>query len=125
MKGKSIFVVDDDPMLAEMLKDHLEKNPMNTVRKFSTGEDCINHLGENPDVIVLDYQLNSVVPEAANGLEILEHIKGYNKDTCVIMLSSQDQYGKAAQTIIKGALEYVVKGTEAFQHIDDILHEMN
>ncbi len=37
------------------------------------------------------------------------------------MLSSQSQYGKALQTIIKGALEYVVKDDAAFKKIDRIL----
>ena len=54
-------------------------------------------------------------------LEILQQIKKADKKICVIMLSSQSQYGKALQTIIKGALEYVVKDDAAFKKIDRIL----
>ena len=121
LRPKSIFVVDDDEMLRTMLNDHLQKNPLYKVQEFSTGEDCVKALHNNPDVIILDFELNTVVPNAANGLEILQQIKKIDKKICVIMLSSQSQYGKALQTIVKGALEYVVKDNDAFKKIDSIL----
>ncbi len=121
IKYRNIFVVDDDEMMAQMLSDHLQKKPFNKVSIFHTGEDCIAHLAENPDVVILDYQLDSIVENAGNGLQILEKIKKLDKSVTVIMLSSQDQYGKALQTIQKGALEYVVKNNDAFKRIDVIL----
>ena len=121
VKQKNIFIVDDDEMMAAMLSDHLLINPLNKVTVFNTGEDCIRNLHLNPDVIILDYQLNSVFVGAADGLQILQQIKKMDKDVHVIMLSSQDDYGKALQTIVKGALEYVVKNDEAFKRIDHIL----
>ena len=121
MKEKLIFIVDDDEMMTQMLHDHLSRNPMYKVNAFGTGEECVEHLGEKPDAIILDYHLNLVKPEAADGLEILQQIKKFDKDICVIMLSSQKQYSKAAQTIMKGALEYVIKDNNAFKSIDAIL----
>lgn len=118
---KKIFVVDDDKMMAAMISDHLQENPVNQVFVFNTGEDCVKNLDIGPDVIILDYELNSVVPDAANGLQILQQIKKLDHQVHVIMLSSQDQYGKALETIVKGALEYVVKDDDAFHRIDHIL----
>ncbi|MBX2907286.1 MAG: response regulator [Taibaiella sp.] len=118
---KHIFVVDDDEMMLAMLGDHLRKNPLHKVTTFSTGEDCISNLALGPDVIILDYQLNNVVPDAGDGMQILQQIKKLNKAVKVIMLSSQDEYGKALQTVMKGAAEYVVKNNDAFQRIDTIL----
>ena len=111
-------------MMAQMLSDHLVVNPMRDVKTYGTGEACIADLGENPDVIILDYHLNNNVPDAADGLEILKQIKKYNEDICVIILSSQKQYSKATQTILKGALEYVVKDKNAFKNIDAILNSL-
>ncbi len=125
VKQKNIFVVDDDEMMAMMLSDHLSKNPLNKVNVFNTGEDCIKNLNLCPDVIILDYQLNNIVADAANGLEILQQIMKLAKGVHVIMLSSQDEYGKAMQTIVKGALEYVVKSDDAFTRIDHILEAEN
>jgi len=121
IKQKNIFVVDDDELMATMLRDHLLKSPLNKVTVFNTGEDCIKNLHLAPDVIILDYELNSVDEHAADGYHILQQIKKLDKDVHVIMLSSQDEYGKALQTIVKGALEYVVKGDDAFKRIDHIL----
>jgi len=121
MKKKLIFIVDDDEFFSQMLNDHLSKNPLYTIEIFGTGEECIKNLGNEPDVIILDYYLNNVTPDAANGLQILQEIKKIDDNSCVIMLSSQEHYGKALQTIAKGALEYVVKDNEAFKKIDEIL----
>ena len=121
IRQKNIFVVDDDELMATMLKDHLLQSPLNKVTVFNTGEDCIKNLYLNPDVIILDYELDSINADAADGFHILQQIKKLDKDVHVIMLSSQDEYGKALQTIVKGALEYVVKGDDAFKRIDHIL----
>ena len=34
---KQIFIVDDDPMFAEMLRDHLSNNPDFKIAVFSSG----------------------------------------------------------------------------------------
>jgi len=125
MTNKKIFIDDDDPLVRTMVEDHLRRNPLYEVQSYSTGEECIKNLQAHPDVIILDYELNSVVSEAKDGLEILQEIKKIDKEICVIMLSSQTHYGKATQTILKGALEYVVKGDDAFEHIDKILSSLD
>ena len=125
MSSKKIFVVDDEEMFAMMVSDHLQKNPDYDISVFHTGEEAIAELHQEPDVVILDYQLNTVVPDAQDGVHILQAIKKIDKDTTVIMLSSQDNYNKALQTIIKGALEYVVKDDNAFVRIDKILSELS
>ena len=121
---KNIFVVDDDNMYATMLADHLEEHGLYAVRTFSTGEDCLNSLGDQPDFIILDYYLDSEVPGAKNGLEILQAIKKADEDIRVIMLSSQEHYGIALQTIAKGAIYYVIKDLHSFKEIDKMLDGM-
>ena len=121
MKELNIFIVDDDEMMSTMLSDHLSKSPHYKLTTFGTGEECLKQLHKGPDAIILDYHLNTVEPAAADGLKILQKIKKVEKKICVIMLSSQEQYGKALQTIAKGALEYVVKDKEAFTNISIIL----
>ena len=108
-----------------MLADHLEQQGNFTVKTFATGEDCLNSLDENPDFIILDYYLDSEVPGAKNGLEILQAIKKADEDVRVIMLSSQEHYGVALQTIAKGAIYYVIKDLQSFKEIDRILEGMD
>jgi len=117
-----IFIVDDEPMLTEMLHDYLaEKNPGLNIQAFPTGEACLSMLDENPDLVILDYYLNSREKDAANGIDILKEIKHKNKALPVIMLSSQKNYGTAAQTIMYGAIHYVMKGKDAFGEIHELI----
>lgn len=119
-----LFLVDDDAIFSEMMKDHLSKNKNYSIRHFSTGEECLDQLYEKPDVVILDFNLNSVSADSENGLAILEKIKRSHPSTHVIMLSSQTHYGVAAKTIVKGAEQYVIKDDEAFKSIEAILKDI-
>ncbi|MEZ5174301.1 MAG: response regulator [Bacteroidia bacterium] len=123
MKRK-IFIVDDDEMLSMMLEDHLSKSFEYDFTCFPTGEACLDSLNPEPDMIILDFNLDSVEENAANGLEILQKIKSLNRNILVVMYSSQKQYGKALQTISNGAVEYVMKDENAFANIEKIIHRM-
>lgn len=116
-----IFVVDDDATIAEMLRDRITQTSTYTVSVFSTGEDCIKHVAEKPDVIILDYFLNSKNLDASNGMEVLKAIKKIHPEIHVIFLSAQERYGVAMQTIQKGAEYYIIKDKGAFDKIDKIL----
>jgi two-component system, OmpR family, response regulator len=120
---KKIFIVDDDAMLTDALTDFLTRKTKHYIHVFSTGEECLNHLTEKPDVIILDYYLNTVRKDAANGMEILQVIKKHYPELHVIMLSNQERYALALQTIQKGAEQYVIKDEEAFGKIASIIRE--
>ena len=121
-KNATIFIVDDEPLLSEMLSDYLiEQNAEFTVKAFPTGEECLKSLNENPDAVVLDYYLNSKEKDAANGIDILREIKKRNSAIPVIMLSSQKSYGTATKTIMYGAVHYVIKGQDAFEEIFQLI----
>lgn len=123
-KAKKIFIVDDDAMLTEALKDWLTRRISHQVSTFNTGEECLDHLSEKPDVVILDYLLNTVSKDAANGIEILKAIKKYDPGIHVIILSSQEHYGIAGQTIQKGAEQYVIKDENAFAKIASMINEL-
>mgnify|MGYP003382126403 CR=1 FL=1 len=111
-------------MFCTMLSDHLEDQGKYEVATFGTGEACIERLGDNPDAIILDYYLDNSVPGAKNGLEILRHIHKADPEQKVIMLSSQEHYGVALQTIASGAVNYVIKDLKSFEEIDALLADL-
>lgn len=121
---KKIFIVDDDEMLIMMLEDHLSKNSQYTIQSFSTGEACLAQLDQKPDVIILDFNLDSVEPDAKNGIKILEQIKKEHQSVKVIMYSSQSQYGKALESVGEGAMEYIIKDKDSFLKIEKILKDI-
>ncbi len=117
---KKVFIVDDDEMMSMALEDYLTRNTLHEIHLFTTGEDCIKALRNQPDIIILDYNLNSVNKDAANGMAILEAIKKLNRDIPVILFSSQDAYSVALQSINRGATQYVIKDESAFEKIATI-----
>ncbi len=119
-KQKKIFVVDDDEMLSMALEDYLTRKTPHEIHLFSTGEECLRHLENHPDIIILDYHLNSVTKDAENGIKILECIKNFDNKISVIMLSGKDINNIAVQTGYKGADLYVIKDEQAFDNIVNI-----
>jgi two-component system OmpR family response regulator len=124
-RTKKIFVVDDDQLMTTALEDYLTRKVPHKVSAYHTGEECLEHLSEKPDIIILDYYLDSVSKYAANGMEILQTIKKHAPATAVIMLSSQERYGVAMQTLQKGAEQYVIKDEHAFEKIAEMVEELN
>ena len=121
-QNPTIFIVDDEPLLSEMLTDYLKEQYEGfNIKSFPTGEACLQSLNEKPDIIILDYYLNSKEKDAANGIDILKEIKKDNKALPVIILSSQKSYGTASQTIMFGAMHYVIKGQAAFEEIFQLI----
>ena len=114
--AKKIFIIDDDAMFTEQLKDYITRQIPHQIVSFPTGEDCLKEINEKPDVIILDYFLNSTKENAANGLEILDVIKDHFPSIRVIMLSSQTTYAVNIKTLQKGT-KYVIKDEYAFEKI--------
>ncbi len=116
-----IFLVDDEPIQNEMLKDHIGSIFQYQLKTYENGEDAIKDLGLNPSIVVLDFHLNSHLPDAQNGVEVLKRIKEISPHTEVIMLSGQDKIEVAIDSMKYGAYDYVIKGETAFSRIQNIL----
>lgn len=113
-KNTVIFIVDDDPMQLNMLKDHLSAMSTFDIHTFSTGEDCIAQISKAPDIVFLDYNLSNKNANAMDGLEVLRELKEKNPNGEVVMLSGQDKIEVAVDTMKFGAFDYIVKGESAF-----------
>ena len=116
-----IFLVDDDALYLKSLEIEFLQHADFAIEAFATGELCITHLSGNPDVIILDYQLDSIDKNAMNGLETLDKIKAYNADIPVVMLSSQDKIDVAINCMHHKAFDYVVKSETAFMRLQKII----
>ena len=116
-----LFLVDDDVDFLKLLRLQLLQQHDMIIETFSTGELCIQHLSNNPDIIIVDYNLDSVQKDAMNGIETLDKIKSLNADIPVIMLSSQDKIEVAIDCMHHRASDYVVKSETAFLRLQKII----
>lgn len=116
-----LFLVDDDALFLKSLEIEFLQHADFSIETFATGELCMAHLSENPDVIILDYQLDGIDKNAMNGLETLDKIKAHNPDIPVVMLSSQDKIDVAINCMHHRAFDYVVKSETAFMRLQKII----
>ena len=124
MKTKNpinIFIVEDNEVFTLALKANIETSftnqPVN-LQLYETGEACIQKLKEEkPQVVILDYHLNSKFPEAVDGIKVLDWIKKANIETYVIMLTRDDNIDIALQSFKHGASDYIVKTDTQFRKI--------
>ena len=112
-----LFLVDDDALFLKSLEIEFRHQTDFTVETFTTGEHCLEHLSQAPDVIILDYHLNGIDKNAMNGIETLDKIKAINPDIPVVMLSSQDKIDVAISCMHHRAFDYVVKSETAFMRL--------
>ncbi len=109
-----LFLVDDDALFLKSLEIEFGDNTESVIQTYATGELCLENISQNPDVVILDYHLNSVDKNAINGLETLDRIKKANQSIPVVILSSQDKIEVAVNCMKHQAFDYIVKSETAF-----------
>jgi DNA-binding NtrC family response regulator len=121
-KGKiKLFLVDDDAVFLKLLEIEFLQHADFVVETFATGELCLAHVSEHPDVVILDYHLDGIDKNAMNGIETLDKIMVISPDIPVIMLSSQDSIDVAISCMHHRAHDYVVKSETAFVRLKKII----
>lgn len=123
-----VYIVDDDKMYSNALKHYLETSCSDLnlhIEQFIVGETLLMSIDKKPNIIILDYHLNSKFYDAVNGLEILKEIKRVSPDSKVIVVSGQDQVNIAVEAIAKGATDYIVKNKEAYEKIKTTIIKIN
>jgi DNA-binding NarL/FixJ family response regulator len=126
-KLNSVFIVEDNAVQRSMLSDHLSKYPKLKIREFSSGDSCLKELisgnVEEPELVLMDYFLESSFGTSKDGLETLTKLKEIYPDTDVVMLTSVENEKIIELARKKGALDYIVKSAGSFQKLDSIIND--
>lgn len=121
-KHPLIFLVDDDPLYLRALELAISSELGSAkIYSFQTANACLNQLKLKPDVVILDYYLDAVYPDAKNGIDVLKEIKKTNSKAKVIMLSSQDSLTIAIDCMENGAYDYIAKSQSSFIRVNNLL----
>ena len=120
-KKIKLFLVDDDALFLKSLEIEFLHHADFTIDTFATGELCLANLSHDPDIIILDYLLDSIDKNAMNGIETLDKINAFNPDIPVVMLSAQDKIDVAINCMHHRAFDYVVKSETAFVRLQKII----
>lgn len=99
------LIVDDEPLIREMLNDILESLDYQVVSQANNGASAIEKAALfKPDVVFLDINMPEI-----SGLDALASIKTSNKDIIVIMVTANSDTSTVQQAIRTGADGYILK----------------
>jgi DNA-binding NtrC family response regulator len=103
VSGYSIYIVDDDADMREVLSLTLEAKYQ--VRTFSTAGSALEAMRDRaPDLILLDIGLPDM-----SGVDALRQIKKRSPDVLVIMVTASTDINTAISTMKLGASDYMMK----------------
>ncbi len=101
--GIKVLMVDDEEQFRATTKKILDKRGFDTIVAES-GEEAIDKIKENPDVVILDIKMPGI-----DGHEALRQIKKLKPDLPVIMLTGHGAMPSAMEALATGAYDYLTK----------------
>jgi DNA-binding NtrC family response regulator len=103
-KEIEVMVLDDEPIVCERVKDHLEKKGIRT-ETFTDSQSALKRIQEKTfDVIVTDVKM-----EGANGLDVLLKVKNDNHRSEVIIITGYSPFDSYLEAEVAGAFDYILK----------------
>ncbi|MBF0120591.1 MAG: SpoIIE family protein phosphatase [Desulfobacterales bacterium] len=101
-----ITLLDDDPIIIEVLKDYLERSGHEVI-SFTTINDAINNIEKQASKI--DLLISDICLPDGNGINLLETLKQKNSDIDVVLMTGYPGSIRASDAILKGARSYLRK----------------
>ena len=108
MKKPKVFLVEDNQAFSLILDYKLRDIALCELDVMETGEECLERLYLQPDVIILDYNLPGI-----SGYETLVQIKKNQPHIPVLFLSGDEREEIARQCLEAGAAEFIIKDMQA------------
>lgn len=120
IKNPLIFVVEDNQMYNKLVVSYLKTNKLTNVESYLSGEEALQNMHKNPDIVIQDYLL-----EGMTGIEVLIKAKKSNPNVEFIFLSGQDSIDIAINSMKYGAYDYIVKDQMALQKLVNKIHKIS
>lgn len=103
MTGK-ILVVDDEAIQRDIVKDILEDEGYD-VATSSGGPEALEHIRRSPvDVVLSDLRMPGM-----DGVELLQHVKAFDPEIIVVVITAYGSVESAVDAMRKGAYHYLTK----------------
>jgi two-component system response regulator AtoC len=115
-----IFIIEDDAIIASLMKQTLSKNPEHEILHFNSAEECLENLHQKPDIISIDYNLPGM-----NGHDLMQKIKAFDQNIMVIIVSGQESLEVVVSTYKKGAHDYIMKNDNLFVNLENSIKNLN
>lgn len=102
---KKVLIVEDAAFMRAAIKTILERNGFEVVGEAENGAIGVRKYQElRPDIVTMDITM----PEMT-GLKALKHIRSFDPDAKVIMITAMGQEHLVKEAILSGAKSFIVK----------------
>jgi two-component system OmpR family response regulator len=108
--GYRILIVEDDPMMAELISTRLDLAGYRTVLARDGYEGLDRLRDHKPDAVLLDINMPRL-----DGFGVLENMKRLGNRTPTIVLTARNQSTDVQQAIKLGARDFLTKPFEDFK----------
>jgi two-component system response regulator AtoC len=112
-----ILVVEDNIHYNNLICSELS-NVNNDVLGFTSVEQSLMENSDNPDIIILNYNLNKTLPAAIDGEKGIKIYKSLYPESKIIVFSGQNSLEKALHLVNVGADEYIFKSKNSTNKIN-------
>lgn len=126
LKSNIVFIVEDNLFYGKALQGFIAEcfQEIKEVKVFSVGETCLLELNRNPDVIIIDYFLDTKHSNAGTGLEMIEKIRTQKPMMNIILLSAREENELLLDSAKKYNCSYIRKDELAFTRMQEVLEEI-
>lgn len=110
---KLVYIVEDSTIIARILTNVISEIPDVAASNFQTGEAMLELLQkEKPNLILLDYYLDSEQKNGMNGAQVMLEIKAIFPDMQVVLLTGMSDYTKLEELKTLGFSEVLNKDAD-------------
>lgn len=105
LRGVKLLVVDDEPDIAGIIKEHLKMEGLNDIDIAEDGDEAIMKFNEKRyDLVIAD-----IIMPKKSGIEVLRHVKAISEDSQVIIITGNADKDKAITALRLGAYDFIEK----------------
>ncbi|MBL7925029.1 MAG: sigma-54-dependent Fis family transcriptional regulator [Bacteroidia bacterium] len=119
MNAAKIFIIEDDVMIASLIRQSLSKFDSFETSHFTTAEECLAKLHEQPDIVIIDYNLPGM-----DGLTFMKQVKAQCPGTLVIICSGQEDVQVVVSCYHNGANDYILKNDQMIANIENSVRNL-
>lgn len=116
-KNMKFFIVDDDPFSRMLYRQHLMNLGYKNNILFDNGRDCIDKIGLQPDLVLLDYDMPQY-----NGVEVIKKIKKINPNIQLVIISGINNSDIVTEAMKHGAIDFIIKGEKDLEMISNVIN---
>ncbi len=118
-KKRKVFVIEDNKTEGMLLKLCLGSIKNISITNFVLGQELLNNIDENPDIIVADLMLPDIL-----GYELIQKIKETHPEIPIIVCSAQRDMNLVAKLQEMEVYNYVVKSETCIEYLQNVIEDL-